>query len=264
MVTGLYDLNEPGSCGGSEHPSYHNQVDDQYLYYSPSYNDWNIYNICGDEAGAVFAYGTAAGDLPFMSTATHWGCSDNGVAVYKPMSIACSLYAGQHTTCNFGTFNSSGVGPEGNCYPCPDHLESSPPGSTSVSDCFTMQSNMYVVSRTSNRIVALSSDTHQYELVVEGGDVKKPKDIEPVTSDLFLVTMSIKSVIMLVDADGQTKGTFAYVAAPIGVKYILPSTRWPLHLLSMMGVFISLMYPKTASSASTSSNRSNRSPQPMQ
>ena len=220
LINCVYKPNE-GSCGDSEDwSSWYCEATEMYLYRSPVYaNKWIFYTVCGVDSGG-WGYGDVVGDPPLISTHS-WTCNTNGAYAYNnPMTITCSLYEGQHTTCLPGTYNASSTGPEGHCFPCPAHLESSFPGATSVDDCFTKTANLFTVSDTSDRVVATNGDSDQYELIHEGGVVARPLDIEFVTEDEFIMTMNSRGVVERMNSEGTSLGTFATVSSPVGLIHL--------------------------------------------
>jgi len=130
-VSGTYKVYN-GTCEGAtaDRPAYVHELSGNYLFHShngDSGPNWRQGLVCG---GAPFlALGGGDSLYPFVGTPPIWQCAHMNEWVEKPMSISCSVYAGQLTTCKPGTYNETGgLGPEGLCHDCPDHLPSSFPG----------------------------------------------------------------------------------------------------------------------------------------
>ena len=102
----------------------------------------------------------------------YWTCNNNGVATYGTVFVTCTFYDGQPLPCDSGSFDPTGKAPNGECSgKCPARLPASERGATSVDICMTLNTNLFVMSAALDRIVALNSDTNDYQLIREGEEV---------------------------------------------------------------------------------------------
>jgi len=222
-INGEYKLFE-GECEGATpgRDAYVNLLSGAYLFHSAEYSDWRAGNVCGSSPSN--AYGGGDGLYPFVNTPSTWQCSDSNAWPDRPMSISCSLYSGQQAACIAGTYNSTGLGPEGQCHACLSHLESSFPGSTSADQCFTTKANVLTVSYDVSRITASNSDTNDHRLLTEGGIVNRPYDAAFISGTELVASMYSGHVVAVMNVEGETVGTFAKVGGPTGLLF-LPEKR---------------------------------------
>jgi serine/threonine protein kinase/DNA-binding beta-propeller fold protein YncE len=82
-----------------------------------------------------------------------------------------------------------------------------------------MKANVYLVSPSYDRVVALDGDTAQYEIVEEFADNERPLSIASVPNGKFLLAMPNRNEVIIMDADGNELGVFANIS-PAYVKYL--------------------------------------------
>ena len=100
------------------------------------------------------------------------------------------------------------MAPNGECTEeCPAHLESSKAGSTTIDDCFTIKTNMFVVSDAANRIAAINADSDYFQLIKEGGEVDGCIDNELINETELFVSMQMKSRVDKFSIEGNFIGT---------------------------------------------------------
>ena len=87
---------------------------------------------------------------------------------------------------------------------------------------------MFVISEALNRIVALNTDTGDYQLILEGFPVEKPYDAEFVSTNsasnttggnVLFVSMWEKDKVVAFNAEGSALYTFAVATAPTGILH---------------------------------------------
>jgi len=87
---------------------------------------------------------------------------------------------------------------------------------------------MFVISEALNRIVALNTDTGDYQLILEGFPVEKPYDAEFVSTNsasnttggnVLFVSMWEKDIVVAFNAEGSALYTFAVATAPTGILH---------------------------------------------
>jgi hypothetical protein len=175
---------------------------------------------CGSTIG-VSAYAEAAYDYPFIyNSPNNFVCGHYTTTIQKPMAMSCSLFRGQQSPCRPGTHNTTGSGPEGNCFPCPSHLESSFAGSMSPSECFTKQTNLFVASEAGDRVLSYDSHNKQFGVVRDGVELSRPRDIAFFTETEFLFTTSSDHSVKIMDIEGKNIRDFAQVLGPTSVMYL--------------------------------------------
>ena len=210
----------------TDFPVYYNEQLDMFLYHTLGY--WRLSSPCGASVYTAFnMLGDTAynGLYPFVDASPSWACASGNAYAFLPLSLTCSFFESDQIECEPGTHNTTGFGPEGKCNnKCPIHLPLSFPGSTSVKDCFTPYANILTVSEIANRITAFSPDSNNHGLLTEGEKVNTPKDIVFISSTEFLVSMFSKSVVVLMNVEGEFIRNFANVAAPWGLLF-LPDLR---------------------------------------
>jgi hypothetical protein len=116
-MSGVFEVYEGGQCvtaNTGERPIYYDAILEMFLFFFAPHSKWFVGSDCGSPSG-VAAYG-GSGWHPFEDTAASmWQCENNGQFVAKPASVECSLYNGEFLPCNSGTYESSGVAPNGEC-----------------------------------------------------------------------------------------------------------------------------------------------------
>ena len=96
----------------------------------------------------------------------------------------------------------TGTGPEGRCSSCPFHLEQSPPGSTSLADCFTTGANLYSTSYMMHTVVSFDRDASSFAMASEGEEISEPLALEFISGTQILVTNNDQSTVTRMDVDG--------------------------------------------------------------
>jgi len=223
MVSGVY-VPYDGPCGNmGGRQAYYNTLTEQYLYFVVTNgvnNGWRINSSCG--LWSQLAASDVGHDalFPFVGTRAKWYCAPDGA--YLTVSIECTLYDGQSVPCESGSYDVTGIASAaiGECSDkCPSHLPASKPGSTTIGDCFTVITNLFVLSDALNRIVALNADAKDYQLIKEGGAVDRPADFEFVGTQLF-VSMWQKDKVIAFNVEGEVLYTFAIVSGPEGILFL--------------------------------------------
>lgn len=233
-VTGFYEIYD-GECGDDTFglTPYYDPVGGLFTFYHLSHSAWMIGPECG--GGVAQAYGNEGMlELPFLDTAPEWSCQSTGgeVAwVTSPMSIECSAhdFHDQLMECKPGSWNSSGVGLGGNCFPCPAKM-SSMPGSNSFAACFNPATNLFVSSKTMDSLAAYNNDDQFYSLLQEGGELRQeldePKGITFLNSSVLIIANYANnngvenSNVLLATVEGDVVGVFATATRPNDVLYL--------------------------------------------
>jgi len=84
-----------------------------------------------------------------------------------------------------------------------------PRGSTSSSQCLTLDNYIYAVSQPSNRVTAFNTYTKQFEVVEEAGVIDYPQDLAFITENMALVSSGTKDRVNIIDSEGGNRGVFA-------------------------------------------------------
>ena len=221
FVTGNYALYE-GACKGAKSgsPVYLRESTGVFLYHRPQDEIWILGSFCGSSnfvANSIFA-GGEAGSFPFLNT-NSWRCQAIGGDFEEAsMEIECSLYEGQLAACKPGTHNSSGVGPEGECHPCPPPLESSLAGAKSVAECFTKEANIFTASSMSGTVVAYNADGNDHQLITESG--LQTMEIAFINDDEILFNLFLSDRVSITNVEGSALGDFAQIERPTTVLHL--------------------------------------------
>jgi hypothetical protein len=236
-VSGIYEYAHPeytyysdSGCvlpGNSPFPMYKNPSNNMRLMHNYNGEFWGISGdnaLCGSAMPYEYLAFAYTANLPFVNVPAAWWCRDElteGVGlVEKPVSITCVAYSDDLLdACIPGTYNASGAGPGGSCFPCPQGVESSLPSSTSVSDCFTVKTDMVAVVREYDRVVAFNSDYGEFHTISEEGSVKSPSSIKFISDTQFLVTNYDLNNVVAMDLDGRVLGTVLEIVRPEAVLY---------------------------------------------
>lgn len=118
FLSGVFSVYEGEACvtthtGGR--PVYYDAIWEVFLFFFAPHSKWFVGSGCGTVVSGVAAYG-GSGWHPFEDTAASmWQCENNGQFVAKPASVQCSLYDGELLSCVSGSYESSGVAPNGEC-----------------------------------------------------------------------------------------------------------------------------------------------------
>ena len=212
-----------GAC--SDWTAYFSEATGQYIYGGNGGSKSWINPTCGVTA-EVWAEGQA-GDYPFVTTNSAWDCSDDGWLIPKPTSITCSVYDGDQLECLPGTYNSTGYGPNGECTSCPTDLPLSLPGSALITDCYSLNPNLYVACRDTRRVVALNCDAGAFQIITDGE--LYAQDIDFITDDAFVIP---NGGVQLMDTEGAPQGEL--VTAGSGL--LVPNAVMRLALLDQVVV----------------------------
>ena len=161
----------------------------------------------------VLASGESSGDWKSFCVAK---CPAEGTAFDVDTGI-CKLCdqgvineGGYCAGCDPGTYLVKGNGGvPARCAPCPSPNIWSLKAALSVSECFAVDQNLYLAS-SNPRIVAYDHDAESYSIVVaDDGKLRKPADIEFITSNLFVLTDLIEAdKFFIYDVDGSLKRIF--------------------------------------------------------
>ena len=221
-----------GNTGGN--PAYYCNETKKFLFYNlwfiPEGVPWTIGSTCGEtdpDHGAI-AWGMAS-DEPFISTSPTWQCTQGNNWRWMGMSITCTN-SPDLPPCNRGTFNASGVGPNGECFKCPPRLEWSKRGATSVDDCFTIKANVMIASEFADRVVVTNTDSNAYELLNDADGIAYPYGLVLVTDDVIAVSNYYENSVSLLNAAGDHLNTAIHIGDP-GRMLLLPH----LGLLAVTG-----------------------------
>ena len=175
----------------------------------------------------IVAYGDG-GLYPYLQSTQDtdsWRCIDPGGWGGYSFIIGCSIHQDEIVPCLGGTYDPSGSGVEGACTTCPPQLEISPENSTSVEDCYTAGTNLFVASEKASSIVSFNGNSASFDLVKEGGALRKMGAMTFVTETLFLVVSDvITGIVTMMNVEGEVLGEFARVEAALGLLY-LPDRR---------------------------------------
>jgi hypothetical protein len=200
----------PGTGGAS---TWLNEQTDRFLFYYSSLGAWVVSAVCGSDSG-VTAYGAVAGELPFQDPVNPWQCSDNAAGFAgRAISIECTFYDGQPLPCAVGTFDPSGVAPNGDCpNSCPPHLPATIAGATSAADCFTYATNLVLVSAGTNRLTEFNGDSSSYVMMIEEGNLDNPRGVACVNETACVVANEKSHEIRMI-IGGEDKGIVATVVS---------------------------------------------------
>ena len=255
-VIGHYRKYE-GDCGNTDgRDSWVNEVTGYFLFWAAGPIPWNIGPICGGKSESkggrnpctkralpqlvfasihaipsagdgVVAFGNGGSYLQIQSSEDiTWKCVGSGGGfVDSYVVIGCSIHQDEVVSCLGGTYDPSGSGAEGACTTCPPQLEISPENSTSVQDCYTAGTNLFVASSKVGSIVRFNGNSASFDLVKEGGALKKMGAMSFVTETLFLVVSdTVTGILTMMNVEGDVLGEFARVEAALGLLY-LPDRR---------------------------------------
>ena len=233
VISGAYELFE-GECGSTTagSPVFFNRQTKTYLYalnpLTAGQWEWIFGPTCGSTSGSINSFSAigGAGFYPHVNTVPEWGCSQSTADLgfeQAAMSLTCEAFAGEQRTCASGTYNSTALGPDGVCNRCPPHLETTFPGATSVTDCFTIAANVFAVSQDTNRVTVYSPGSSHHNLLAEkadGGMVDSPMDIVFISETIMLVSMLLRGALILLNVEGEELGVFANVGRPWGLLFL--------------------------------------------
>ena len=113
----------------------------------------------------------------------------------------------------------SGSSGASGCTPCPERFSFSSKGSTSESECFAKNANVYAVSPDSERINAYNPDAENFVAVIDDdGIMNMPLEMVFVDSNIFLVANEFGGNLVMYDGpSGEYLGNFANVANPTSI-----------------------------------------------
>ncbi|GMI28081.1 hypothetical protein TeGR_g7328, partial [Tetraparma gracilis] len=134
----------------------------------------------------------------------------------------CGHYKGQSRPCKAGTFDTSGVAPDGECTAsCPAHKSMSLPGARTSTECFAAGANFLVASNSIDRVMAFNGVESTWETLVDGEYLDSPMGIGCLSETLCLVTNNLKSSdsVHMMGVMGEDLGAFANLFGP---SVILP------------------------------------------
>jgi hypothetical protein len=229
MFQGVFEVFDGDCPGAGGERAWFNSQTLEFFYFVVKEGTWAVGRSCGAE-DTRSAYGTAIDKAhPFLDAPPSWQCADHeidsdtpdGAFVTGLLRITCSHFEGRTRACQPGSFEASGVAPDGMCSGvCPPHLPTSFLGSKSLEACMTLGANLLAVSMSGDRVLEFDPDESNFRTRVDEGFLEGPGDVVCVSELRCIISGYESSKVKVVNLRGEDQGVFAVLGNPYGLLYV--------------------------------------------